>query len=137
MLTISTLCERVRTETERKVSEIDPEERGMKESLIIDDESDVALLKSCVAWFLETQDPELDDAVYDGNDRIILKDILLPRISCPLDVNDGTCKDLGLLTQCLETAMTEGVSKGAATQALLTRLEEYAQRERARLAQLT
>lgn len=106
----------------------------MKEILILNDESDVELLRSCAAWFLDSQDPELDDAVYDGNDLVILRDILIPRIAHPFDVNDGTCKDLGLLIQCLETALREGATKDQRAGELLTHLQDYAQRERRRLS---
>ena len=107
----------------------------MKDEFIIDNESEVALLEQSVAWFLRTQDPELDDAVYDGNDRIIIKDILLPRIACPFDVNAGTTKDLGLLIQCLETALSndaDGLERSAAAK-LLGKLRDYAATKRRRL----
>ena len=100
----------------------------------MDNECDVALLRDCVAWFLDTQDPELDDAVYDRSDRIILRDILLPRIACPFDVNDGTCKDLGLATQCLETALAEGAVQGSGAPTLLKQVKDYAAREKHRLS---
>lgn len=109
----------------------------MKETFVIESEPDVNLLREAVTWFLRTQDPDLDDAIYDANDRIIVRDILLPRMTHPLDVNAGTCKDLGLLTQSLETALKAGAIESETAPALLCRLKDYAAREKARLSKST
>lgn len=98
----------------------------MTKPLILESQADVALLKQSVAWFLDTQDPELDDAVYDRNDQVILQEILLPRIVCPFDPKGGTSKDLVLLIQCLDTAIREAYIADERASLLLRKLEAYA-----------
>ncbi|MCA9781525.1 MAG: hypothetical protein KC800_32630 [Candidatus Eremiobacteraeota bacterium] len=75
---------------------------------ILSDESDVELLRELVEWFLRSQDPELDDNIYDRNDEHLVRTILLPRIKPPFDPDGGTTKDRGLLRQVLQTALQEG-----------------------------
>lgn len=75
---------------------------------IFSDKSDVELLRVLVQWFLDTQDPELDDNIYDRNDEHLMRTILLPRIKPPFDPDGGTTKDRGLLRQVLRTALQEG-----------------------------
>mgnify|MGYP000356670121 CR=1 FL=1 len=77
-------------------------------SQIFFNESDVELLRELVQWFLDSQDPELDDNIYDRNDEHLIRTILLPRIAAPFDPDGGTTKDRGLLRQVLRTALQEG-----------------------------
>ena len=74
-------------------------------SLILAEASDVKLLREMALWFLESQDPELNDAVYDRNDEYILRTMILPRLKAPFDLDGGTCKDKALLVQVLRTAL--------------------------------
>ena len=81
-------------------------------SQIFFNESDVELLRELVRWFLDSQDPELDDNIYDRNDEHLIRTILLPRIAAPFDPDGGTSKDRDLLRQVLRTVLEDGFLEG-------------------------
>lgn len=95
----------------------------MKQPLIFSEPHEVETLVTALTWFLETQDPELDDSVYDRNDEHLIESLLLPRVEAPFDVHGGTSKDPALLRQALAKAIEQGALSGAVAEGILVRLD--------------